>query len=122
MKLNKRQLKRIVREEYSRIIRENWRNLDQTELKNEIKAEYNVPFIKTSEEFGNSPGGLWMSAEDPGQVGKNEYPLFDYYADEFDPQEKIFVMGVNREFETFLADRGWYAEFYDGGTVMLWPL
>ena len=122
MKFSKQQLKNIIREEYRKLIKEDWRNLEPEALKSEIESEYNVDFIRTSEEFGNSPGGLWMSAESAQQVGKNDYPLFDYYADEFDPKEEIYTMGVLKEFETFLADRGWYAEFYDGGTVMLWPL
>ena len=122
MKITKRQLKRIIKEEYKKLILENWRNLSREDLVSEIKAEYNVSFIKTTEEFGTNPGGLWMSAEDPRQVGKNDFPLFDYYSDEFDPKEKTYTMGVLKEFEKFLADRGWYAEFYDGGTVMLWEM
>ena len=66
----------------------------------------------TTEEFDNSEGGIWISAE----CLENEY-YFDYYA-----ETKAFELGVRVTLDDFLAKRGWYAEWHDPGTIMLWEI
>jgi len=89
-------------------------------------------FIKTSEEFSQElTGGIWMTAE-PGPDWKG-LPVFDYYeeadllmrdlraefpiAGEFKPS---YDLGVLIEFGDYLKQRGWYTEWYDAGTMILW--
>ena len=68
---------------------------------------------KTTEEFSpGMKGGIWLTAE--------EGDLFDYYAWEWDCEEKSYIMGTKKEFHEELKRLGWFAEFYDPGTVMLW--
>lgn len=66
----------------------------------------------TTEEFDNSEGGIWISAEEPD----NEL-FFDYYA-----ETKAFELGVRVTLDDFLEKRGWYAEWNDPGTIMLWEI
>ena len=66
----------------------------------------------TTEEFDGSERGIWISAE----CLENEY-YFDYYA-----ETKAFELGVRVTLDDFLAKRGWYAEWHDPGTIMLWEI
>tara|TARA_B100000575_G_scaffold292985_1_gene302961 strand:+ start:6207 stop:7562 length:1356 start_codon:yes stop_codon:yes gene_type:complete len=69
----------------------------------------------TSEEFNGSEGGIWVSGEDmdefKGQV------IYDYYA-----EGRGYELGVNVKWEKELNKRGWYSEWYDAGTVQIWPI
>ena len=65
-----------------------------------------------TEEFDGSKGGIWISAE----YLENEY-YFDYYA-----MGKAYELGIRTTMDDFLSKRGWYAEWYDPGTIMLWEI
>ena len=66
----------------------------------------------TTEEFNNVDGGIWISAEEPD----NEF-YFDYYA-----MNRSYELGVRVTLVDFLQKRGWYAEWNDPGTTMLWEI
>ena len=66
----------------------------------------------TTEEFNGYEGGIWISAEEEA----NEF-YFDYYA-----MSKSYELGVRVTLDDFLAKRGWYAEWHDPGTIMLWEI
>lgn len=77
-----------------------------------------LKFVDTTERFGSGDGGIWVSGEDdtnsfPAAKGKR---LYDYYA-----QDKNYELGVLNAWEKELNKRGWYSEWYDAGTVMIWP-
>lgn len=65
-----------------------------------------------TEEFNNVYGGIWISAEEPD----NEF-YFDYYA-----ESRTYELGVRATLADFLQKRGWYAEWNDPGTMMLWEI
>jgi len=65
-----------------------------------------------SEEFDGMDGGIWISAEEP----QNEF-YFDYYA-----MSSSYELGVDKSLDRFLEKRGWYAEWYDPGTIFLWEI
>jgi len=65
-----------------------------------------------SEEFDGMDGGIWISAEEP----QNEF-YFDYYA-----MSSSYELGVDKSLDVFLEKRGWYAEWYDPGTIFLWEI
>lgn len=50
-----------------------------------------------------------------GSFTKDGVPVFDYYNESYD-------LGVLPEFRDWLKEGGWYAEAYDAGTWMLYPL
>ena len=42
--------------------------------------------------------------------------IYDYYA-----ESSLYEFGVLVEFESILQQHGWYSEWYDAGTVMIYP-
>lgn len=71
-----------------------------------------IEFIKDTEDFDGTPGGIWLSA-DGGENSK----FFDYYT-----TSRAYELGVRTTFSEQLQERGWYAEWYDPGTIMLWKI
>ena len=43
--------------------------------------------------------------------------IYDYYA-----EGRGYELGVNVKWEKELNKRGWYSEWYDAGTVQIWPI
>lgn len=72
-------------------------------------------FVRTTEEFNGSQGGIWVSGED-GDEYKGA-TIYDYYT-----SGKSYELGVNIKWEKELNKRGWYSEWYDAGTVMIWEI
>jgi len=74
-----------------------------------------VERARTTEEFDGSKGGIWICGEcDYEYKGKR---IYDYYSEDYKNRE----FGVLNSWEKELEKRGWYSEWYDAGTVMLWP-
>ncbi len=72
-------------------------------------------FVKTTEEFNGSQGGIWVSGEDGDEY--KGVTIYDYYT-----SGKSYELGVNIKWEKELNKRGWYSEWYDAGTVMIWKI
>ena len=91
-------------------------NEAKTSLDDMMKwIEKSMKFVKTSKEFDGNDGGIWVSGENGDQYkGKL---IYDYYSE--DP--KNYELGVLKDWEKELNKRGWYSEWYDAGTVMIWP-
>ena len=79
-----------------------------------LKAKYPNMFLNTTEAFNGSTGGIWTSGEDD-LPAKDGFPLFNYYA-----EGNRYELGVHTEIYEFLEKHGWYAEWNDAGTIMLW--
>jgi hypothetical protein len=79
-----------------------------------LKEKYPNMFLRTTEEFNNTTGGIWTSGEDD-LPAKDGFPLFNYYG-----EGKRYEIGIHIEIYAFLDRHGWYAEWHDCGTVMLW--
>lgn len=72
-----------------------------------------MKFVKTTEEFDGSTGGIWVSGENMDLFkGKR---IYDYYN-----ETRAYDLGVLSSWEKELDKRGWYSEWYDAGTVMIW--
>lgn len=91
-------------------------NEAKTSLDDMMKwIEKSMKFVKTSKEFNGDDGGIWVSGENGDRYkGKR---IYDYYVQ--DP--KNYELGVLKDWEKELNKRGWYSEWYDAGTVMIWP-
>ena len=83
-------------------------------LMNLLKSKYPKMFLRTTEEFDGCNGGIWTSGED-NLPAKDGFPLFDYYG-----EGNRYELGVHTEIYNFLEKHGWYAEWHDCGTIMLW--
>lgn len=70
--------------------------------------EKGLSIVGTTEEFNGGIGGLWISAE-----AGDDY--FNYYAEGWHD-----TFGVDPALNQFVEDNGWYFEWYDPGTIMLW--
>ncbi len=81
-----------------------------------LEAKYPQMFLRTTEEFDGGKGGIWTSGED-GLAGKDGFALFNYYA-----EGKRYQFGVHTEIYNFLEKHGWYAEWHDCGTIMLYEI
>lgn len=79
-----------------------------------LKRAYPNMFLRTTEEFDGCEGGIWTSGEESPE-DKSGLPLFSYYA-----EGCSYELGVRTHFVTFLERQGWYAEWHDAGTIMLW--
>jgi hypothetical protein len=81
-----------------------------------LGKKWNIEFTSTTEEFNGSPGGIWLSAEN-GEVAKDGRELFDYYSSNYN----IYDLGVHADIENWVQQHGWWFEWNDPGTIMLWP-
>jgi len=82
-----------------------------------LNAKYPKLFTKTTEEFDGGEGGIWSSGES-GLPAKDGHRLFNYYSEDY--SGKRYEFGVHQEIRTLLEKNGWYAEWYDAGTIMFW--
>ncbi len=93
---------------------------ERDELMNILREKYPKMFMKPTEEFrAGYDGGIWSSGED-GLPAKDGFPLFEYYAEDF--QEKRYIIGVHKEIYNLLEEHGWFAEWNDPGTIMFWKI
>lgn len=74
-----------------------------------------IEVVRTSEEFDGAHGGIWVSGEN-GDLYKQMH-IYDYYNE----GSRNYSLGVLIAWEKELNKRGWYSEWYDAGTVMIWP-
>jgi hypothetical protein len=56
----------------------------------------------------NDNNGIWVAADSNPE-------LFDYYNSEW-----LDTFGVNPSINKLVEDNGWYFEWYDPGTMMVW--
>lgn len=73
-----------------------------------------LKFVRTTEEFNGSVGGIWTSGENGETYGG--YEIFDYWAENY----KLYDIGVLIKFQDMVNKYGWYCEWHDAGTMMLW--
>lgn len=89
--------------------------LDRDEMMKWIRKS--VKFAKPSEEFADRmEGGIWMSGEAGDEYKGNV--IYSYYSEDIKNRE----FGVLNKWEKELNKKGWYSEWYDAGTVSIWPL
>ena len=109
IKLTRNKLRRIIKEELKTM------SVDKRDqLMDALEDKYGLN-VRTTEEFGSGPGGVWLSGESDIPKTSDGLPLFDYYMD-VDPYE----FGVHPEFSKFIEPYGFFAEWNDPGTLMLW--
>ena len=70
--------------------------------------EKGVHVVGTTEEFGITDGGIWIS-------GESHPSLFNYYSETW-----MDTFGVQPKLNDYVEENGWYFEWYDPGTMMVW--
>jgi len=82
----------------------------------DFKKLFPKAFVKKGEEFDDrTSDSIWLSAEEPEITTMKGLPIFNYYA-----MGSHYELGVLVEFMAWLEERGWYAEWYDPGTIFLY--
>lgn len=92
------------------------KTLTRDELIKILKDKYSLHFTKTSEEFDGEEGGIWLGGSEGKVMPDGKTEMFNYYHG-----GSKFPQGINKDFANFLDKRGWYGQFADPGTVLLWP-
>jgi hypothetical protein len=81
-----------------------------------LETKYPKMSLRTTEDFNGTEGGIWTSGEDH-LPAKDGHSLFNYYSENY----TRYSLGVHEEIYSLLEKHGWYAEWHDAGTIMLWP-
>ena len=91
--------------------------MNRDKLIKELYTRWNIDFVRTTEEFNGDIGGVWLSGEDSAKM-KDGLDMFDYYTENYNRYE----LGVHNIICKWLEKKGWYAEWYDAGTIMLYKI
>ena len=78
--------------------------------------EQSMRFVRTSEEFHGREGGIWVSGEDRDTY--KGMSIYEYYSEDHHNRD----IGVSTMWEEQLNKMGWYSEWHDPGTVLIWPM
>ena len=89
------------------------KNLDREAMMEWLEGY--LDFVRETEDFDGSEGGIWVSGEN-GDTYKGRR-IFDYYTEDY----KNYEFGVYIPFAKEMRKRGWYGEWHDAGTMMIWP-
>lgn len=77
-----------------------------------VLTSMGIEYVGDTEDFNGENGGIWISA-DGGENSK----FFNYYT-----TSRAYELGVKSTLVKQLESRGWYAEWNDPGTIMLWEI
>lgn len=94
----------------------NFLNEGATKTRDEVIAwiEKTMRVTGTTEEFNGTPDGIWLCGE-CGDKYKGKV-IYSYYSNDI----KNYEMGVLKTWENQLNKMGWYSQWYDAGTMMIY--
>jgi hypothetical protein len=82
--------------------------------------------MENSEDFDGNGGGIWMSGESDTPYFKETFTddegSFDFKSEVFNYYNESYVFGVHPKLHKWLAERGWFGEWHDAGTMFLWKI
>lgn len=87
---------------------------ERYELMSILTKKFPKMWMKESEEFGAPRNGIWTGE---GSYDNDGCEMFNYYAN---PTSTLYDMGINKELVDILDEHGWFAEWYDSGTVLIY--
>jgi hypothetical protein len=90
--------------------------MKREKLMETLAKKYPTMFLRTSEEFNGNEGGIWTSGEESPRNAKGQ-ELFDYWS-----ESSNYSLGVRKDFGEYLEKLGWYCEWHDAGTIMIWEI
>lgn len=85
-----------------------------------LNKKYPTLPTRTTEEFYGKKSqieGIWSSGEHSSIVAADGNTLIDYYS-----SGRKYEFGVHLEIRNLLEKNGWFAEWYDCGTIMFYPI
>jgi hypothetical protein len=91
--------------------------ISREKMMQKLQKSYPSMMLRLTEDFDGCKGGIWTSGEDAPE-DRTGMKIFDYYTQDY--KEKNYIFGVRVHLHEFLSRNGWYAEWHDAGTMMLW--
>jgi hypothetical protein len=82
-----------------------------------LEKKYPNMFLRTTEEFNGNKGGIWTSGEESPSC-KDGLEMFDYWTE----NHTKYNLGVHKEIYDYLEKHGWYCQWYDCGTMMIYEI
>lgn len=75
--------------------------------------------LRDGEDFDKCNGAIWTGSED-GVEAEDGFEVFDYYAMPSSKRYHKFGFGIHNEIGQIIDDAGWYCEWYDPGTLLIY--
>lgn len=76
--------------------------------------------LRLGEDFAPDHKGTIWTGEDAGDASDG-MAIFNHYGACEDPHETVWKLGSHVELWALLEGTGWHCEFYDSGTVFIYP-
>ena len=90
------------------------KELSREDLMDLLEMKYKIKTVRESEDFNGQTEGIWLAADNEEELGGNK--IFDYYN-----RSAKYTNGVLKQFRTAVEKTGWWFEWNDPGTIMIWP-
>lgn len=95
------------------------KSITREDMMAKIASKYPKLSLRTTEEFDGGQKGIWIAGTESGITAKDGFKLFDSWVEDY--KETRYVLGVHKEFGNLVEANGWYCEWYDAGTMMVFP-
>ena len=92
------------------------KTLTRDDMMATMRNKYGLSFVRTTEEFDGEEGGIWLGGSDGKLMPNAKDEMFNY-----NHGGSKYPQGVHKDLAKFLDKCGWYGQFADPGTIMLWP-
>lgn len=86
-----------------------------------LKTKYKFSHVRTSEEFftdKDNNKGIWIGVDKENEERFYGKYIFDYWTND----HKNYDIGVLKKFAIQIEKLGWYCEWYDCGTMMIYEI
>jgi len=90
------------------------KELSREDLMNLLETKYKLKTVRTSEEFNGQTEGIWVAGDNGEEISGNK--IFDYYS-----SSAKYANGILKQVRTSIEKTGWWFEWNDPGTIMIWP-
>lgn len=91
------------------------KTLTRDELMDLLENKYKIKTVRTSEEFNGKTGGIWVAGDNEEELGGNR--IFYYYHN----SPSKYTLGILKQVRTAIEKTGWWFEWQDPGTIIIWP-
>lgn len=91
------------------------KTLTREELMDLLENKYKIKTVRTSEEFNGQTEGIWVAGDNEEELNGNR--IFYYYHN----SPSKYTLGILKQVRTAVEKTGWWFEWQDPGTIIIWP-
>lgn len=91
------------------------KTLTREELMDLLENKYKIKTVRTSEEFDGQTEGIWVAGDNEEELSGNR--IFYYYNN----STSKYANGILKQVKTAVEKKGWWFEWQDPGTIIIWP-